>query len=292
MKKLVCLLLAALLALPCALAEQETVYLALGDSITAGWGLNAEAGEKGFPELLAESMGYTLVNRAVSGYRTADVIAQLADPAAAADVARADVITLTIGGNDMIALLLELTAQTYNTMAAVSMPGAPLITAQDVMTILSDPNDLRQQTIMGCAQLAMTGSPEMGIPPLQENGAVAAGLEAYAAALGQLLTALRTLNPDVTIVVATQYNPYMELEGSFAEMNAGVAEGLTGLNAAIIANAPVGGYLVADVNAAFIAAGGDLCNADAATGNMDVHPNAAGHAVIAQAMQAALTPAE
>lgn len=292
MKKLVCLLLAALLVLPCALAEQETVYLALGDSITAGWGLNAEAGEKGFPELLAENMGYTLVNRAVSGYRTADVIAQLADPAVAADVARADVITLTIGGNDMIALLLELTAQTYNAMAAASMPGAPAITAQDVMTILSTPDDLRQQTIMGCAQMAMAGSAEMGIPPLSENPAVAAGLEAYGLALAQLLTALRTLNPDVTIVVATQYNPYMELEGSFAEMNVGVAEGLTGLNAAIIANAPVGGYLVADVNAAFIAAGGDLCNADAATGNMDVHPNAAGHAVIAQVMQAVLTPAE
>ena len=59
--------------LPTAAFAQEKSYVALGDSITTGYGL--QGGEKSFAELVAEENGYTLNNElAKEGATSVDLL--------------------------------------------------------------------------------------------------------------------------------------------------------------------------------------------------------------------------
>lgn len=78
-----------------------TVVLALGDSITAGYGL---APEQAWPALLAEKTGWQIVNGGVSGDKTGDALARLP---ALMDEHAPKLVLVTLGGNDMLRKLPE-----------------------------------------------------------------------------------------------------------------------------------------------------------------------------------------
>jgi lysophospholipase L1-like esterase len=118
----------------------------------------------------------------------------------------------------------------------------------------------------------------------------------YIANLNAVMEYIKSVNPKAKVYVATQYNPYAEFKGKKITMiitmdlnsiYSGMEEGVTKLNAAISENAIKGGYTVVDVKTVFDSAmtkeGTDLYNADSnmKTFNVDFHPNAAGHKVIA-----------
>jgi lysophospholipase L1-like esterase len=87
-----------------AASHGELRIVALGDSITAGTG-DARAG--GYPARLAELLrargrAAMVVNLAVPGAETADVLRRLeSDPRAGAELARADLVLVSAGGNDL-----------------------------------------------------------------------------------------------------------------------------------------------------------------------------------------------
>jgi lysophospholipase L1-like esterase len=86
--------------------QRELVYLALGDSLTAGKGAPYESSFVRQYERLAESsLGLPIVaeNAGKSGATTADILQTIktVDPVRAAAV-RSDIITVTAGGNDLI----------------------------------------------------------------------------------------------------------------------------------------------------------------------------------------------
>ena len=78
-----------------------TVVLALGDSLTAGYGLDPE---QAWPALLAGKTGWRIVNGGVSGDRTADALARLP---ALLDGQAPKLVLVTLGGNDMLRKLPE-----------------------------------------------------------------------------------------------------------------------------------------------------------------------------------------
>lgn len=78
-----------------------TVVLALGDSLTAGYGLDPE---QAWPALLAEKTGWKIVNGGVSGDKTADALARLP---ALLDEHAPKLVLVTLGGNDMLRKLPE-----------------------------------------------------------------------------------------------------------------------------------------------------------------------------------------
>ena len=131
MKKILTFLLLICFVFPVAQAD-EKIYLALGDSITTGYGLAAS--EKGFAKLIAEKNGYKLVNRAVNGATTADVLALLEQQSVLNTVAKADLITLTCGGNDLMGLLFMQSAAVYNTLFPEQ------ISTGDAYAILTNPS--------------------------------------------------------------------------------------------------------------------------------------------------------
>lgn len=287
MKKLVSLILALcmLLTLTGAFAEAQPVYVALGDSITAGYGLGE--GEKAFPQLVAEQGGYALVNHGVNGNTATGILAQLDDPAVLADIARADVITITCGGNDLLAMLYQSVAMVFN----ATVPAVLVIQPGDVLAILANPEDSRHQALQAAAYMVLAGNEEMGVVPFVQSDAMKAALAAYLQNMTAVMTAIRTANPDVQIVIATQYSPYEHFTGDYAALAAGMGAGAQALSQCIGEYAAALGCDVADVYTAFAAVEENLCNATMEPLNLDFHPNAAGHAVIATCMLAALTPA-
>ncbi len=289
MKKIVSLMLMLCLLLPSfgASAEDKPVYLALGDSISTGYGL-AE-GEKGFAEIVAQTNGYTLINRAVNGNVATGILAQLGDPAVLQDISKADVITITCGGNDLMALLFQQMAEVYNATVPAAMPSLK-VKPEDIIVIMANGEDPRQQALMTAAQTAITGNAEMGIAPLVQSEAMKNGITAYLQTLGAVMQTIRTINPDVNIIMATQYNPYNWFDGDYASLNQGVNAGVMALSKYIGDYAAVMGFKVADVYTAFAASEDNLMNASMEPLNLDVHPNAAGHAVIAACFNAVLNP--
>lgn len=88
-----------------------TLYLSLGDSVAAGAGAS-EPAETSFPAVLAEQRDVDLVNLAVGGATTRDIIDRQV-PQAITQLEGDDLafITVSAGGNDLAALIPNATCQ-------------------------------------------------------------------------------------------------------------------------------------------------------------------------------------
>lgn len=288
MKKIFAALLALCLTFSVfgAFSEDAPVYLALGDSITTGYGLKEN--EKSFPEIVAQTKGYALVNRAVNGNTASGIIEQMKEPAVIMDIQKADVITITCGGNDLMGMLYEYVAEIYNG----AVPEAMKIQPGDILGILSNPADARYQALMMAAMTALNGNEEMGVTPFLQSLDVQLAMANFLKDMSIILTGIRMGNPNAKIIFATQYNPYRFFTGVYQGMNEAMEVGANLLSSSITAYSHVLGYEVAEVYAAFGASEENLCNADMTTMNLDFHPNSKGHEVIADCVLKVLNPSE
>ena len=110
-KKMAALLLAlALLCGPGVIAANASpadthagkTFVVLGDSIAAGIGAARE--EYAYARLVADELGLTLAKHAVPGHTSSDLLNILAeDEAAKQSIRQADIINVSIGGNDLLA---------------------------------------------------------------------------------------------------------------------------------------------------------------------------------------------
>ncbi len=261
-------------------ADTAPSYVALGDSISTGYGL-ADKTAEGFTYLLADELGYELTNLAADGNTAAGILAQLQEQSYKDAVADADVITITVGGNDLMALLYSKVAEQTSSTTD---------TAADIPAKLQSGD---YEALVAAINL-LTESREMYIVndedfPIAINGIIAN--------LNAIITKIRSVNSHAEIVVATQYNPYVEFENavlailSLSAVYKGMEAGVNALNTAIVNNA-AGKYTVSNVKAAFDAYTGteDLYNAQppagAAAMNVDFHPTAAGHKLLADTLAA------
>lgn len=284
---LICLCLAMGLLPATAFAQGSPyAYVALGDSISTGYGL-AE-GEPSFVTQLADQSGLTVLNLAQNGATTQDVWNTLeglegADKAA---LENARLITLTVGGNDLMGALYTYLANTYNQANDTSY------TAQDIQLALTG------DASAPVSQLAVLLHLSTSLKSFVDTG-MAEALEQFQADLIRIVQTLRTLNPTAQIILTNQYNPYGILKNvtSFSSLADQFDTGVGKLNAAIqaaIDQAGVEHLTLVDVYTPFQAAidrDENPCNANA-TGlsdiNPDFHPNALGHTLMAQAVAAAL----
>lgn len=96
-----CVICLAMLASACSRPGEErlapgSVVLALGDSITAGYGI---AHDRAWPAQLAARSGWTIVNAGVSGDTTSGALARLPE---LLDEHLPKLVIVEIGGNDML----------------------------------------------------------------------------------------------------------------------------------------------------------------------------------------------
>ncbi len=101
-KKIILFAFTCMLFLVCAKAKTEKKYLALGDSITAGYLLD-DPDKDSFASLFSKKYGFTLTNEAVSGDESGELLEKLDNY----DIASYDVITLCIGANDVLGEFID-----------------------------------------------------------------------------------------------------------------------------------------------------------------------------------------
>lgn len=191
------LLLAACSAEKAASLPPGTVVLALGDSLTAGYGL---APEQAWPALLAARTGWKVINGGVSGDRTDDALARL--PSLLDEHAPA-LVLVTLGGNDMLrkrpeeetradlARILELARGRGAQPVLLATPRPSIAGA--LFQNLSPPAFYaeiageRKVPLIADAVPAVLSDPELKLDPLHPNA------EGHEALAGKAFDALRKL---------------------------------------------------------------------------------------------------
>ena len=249
-------------------------YVALGDSITTGYGL-AE-GETAFPTTVMNNVGATLTNLAADGETSASLLDKLTNESnekytdVTSAVQSADMITLTIGGNDLMDALYAYLAEKYNEGKDESAQ----MTAEDIKALLANPSQNNIITLYFLINYLSDFQPTNAVTSFSGN-------------LGNIISQIKAKNDDVLIVVATQYDPYERLDASgnsdqIGKIKAAFSSGVAALNRAIrTASNNEENFKVADVYTAFQNVEMNPCNASVSPLNLDFHPNAAGHGVIA-----------
>ncbi len=106
MKRFFAVVLSVLLVFGCmavgASAEENALhYVVLGDSIAYGSGITNPV-EACYGKIVADSNGYTYANHSVPGHTTGNLLNRLKDEAVLADVRKADIINISIGGNNFL----------------------------------------------------------------------------------------------------------------------------------------------------------------------------------------------
>lgn len=93
------------------LQNAKPSLVALGDSITSGYGLERNllrVSKKAYPQLLGDELGYRVNNLAVSGWTSQDLLDALENNNRyRTAITHADLITLNIGGNDVLGYLMK-----------------------------------------------------------------------------------------------------------------------------------------------------------------------------------------
>lgn len=88
-----------------AVAESKTKLVILGDSIAQGYGLGSGRDDwynLCYGKLIADANGYDYVNHAIGGHTTYNLNNRLEEEVVISDVADADIIAVSIGGNNFL----------------------------------------------------------------------------------------------------------------------------------------------------------------------------------------------
>ena len=257
-------------------STQGKSYVALGDSISSGYGL--EDGTLSFAQQVAQDNGLELTNLAQDGETSASLLDKLQTDRVSAAVAQADIITITVGGNDLMNALYAYLTDAYNQRN----PENP--TTQEDM----------KNAVMGGDMGVLTFALEVG-PGFSNSEQATQALADFHTHLTQIVLNICAENPQVQLVVVEQYNPYSYLlkelsknpifASSAQSLCAAFGAGVADINNVIAAVAQQQECWVAKVYDAFETAQENPCNASVSVPvklNLDFHPNEYGHALIAQ----------
>ena len=286
----------ALCLMPAAFAQDEEVYIALGDSITTGYAPGDKTVDSPFAKQIADKYSLTLENYAKVGATSDGLLEQVETHKS--DIAKASVVTITIGGNDLMGALYKYLAEKYNENYSPATP----VTGADMPGIIQEAAaDLTSNILFFAALSGWLNSFSSSQEASAAVGLVGANLQTA-------ITNIRSANSGVRIVVATQYNPYtyaVKSNSSFTQISTAFDSGVNKLNDKIKTVVQTNNNaVVADVYTEFQTRmegvdGVNLCNASFSTPmELDFHPNQEGHNVIAEVMgdemfpyRATVTPA-
>ncbi len=245
----------------------------LGDSIAAGYGLDGYVRENepcyetaSYANKLAEKYGLkaesTYFNDAVSGATTADLVNLLSDAEVSTHVKNSDSILISIGGNDLLHVLLgmlEENADTESSEESFQQEGSLNIDPLKIAQILSELPEKTEEAIAG-----------------------------FETDFEALIVKIREINPEALVVIDTIYDPFEGFE-QIPMIDEIAADAIGKINE-IIKNKSAGSdgsdrYVVVDVAAAFEGKNKELTN----IGDLDIHPNADGHALIFELLDKEIT---
>ena len=259
-------------------------YVALGDSVAAGYGLPGyDPGSKtppvgAYPSLVGNALGLTTGSLAYDGITSEGLLELLSDPDIPAYLSNAKVITLSIGSNDILQPFLNIIAQQLGCDSS-QIQGKLKELAQN------DP------TAFAAGIRALDADDGSG---LKNNHILTAAASGFAQNFQGIISAIKTAAPNAKIYVTNVYNPYEEVSipygSGLLNLGASVDGYIKTLNGAFSASSP--DYTLIDAYSDFsgsLRIGTSLVNVNRPAYNFDPHPKAAGHAKIADMILAAYT---
>jgi lysophospholipase L1-like esterase len=228
----------------------EKLYLALGDSLSAGNG-SSDRSRTSFVALISQALGdgYETLNLGVPGDTSDDLLSGRIDHAANEIKARKTdgvpnnetaAITLEIGGNDLLGLYVNLSGKCPSVPEALQ----------------------KQECVDGLRNV----------------------LDHYATNLGETIDALQQVDPNVPIFLETLYNPFSGGSNNLDQIGVLALEGQNGtvfpdgLNDIIRQVGQEKGVTVVDWYPIFVGKYNEYISQDL------IHPNDAGYALMAQAV--------
>ena len=255
MKRIICALLALTVIVAAAwmtasAADKPDTLLLLGDSITYGYGL--EGGRDtcaSYGNLLRDYLGISAgncKNAAVNGATSEDLLAQL--PSLIQNIKNADLIVITIGGNDLLGLIWE---------AGKAVLGDAFSSYGNILDILADPAK--------SVQLAEQMTTEK----------ISAAVAKYTTNISGIMSYIRSNNPNAEVLLLAQYDPMSGVEG-LAPLSTISNTAINMINTAMKAQETAGLCKYVDVYTPFVGHGADWTNILMA----DIHPNFFGHEMI------------
>ncbi len=183
------------------------IYAALGDSISTGYGLIDYVREPqpfapgSFVNILARKLGHRAVNLAIDGLTSSGLNNKLGEIKAQKqseeylDLSSAELITVTIGGNDLLMAMFSVLADIYGIDK-------------------SDPElgDKTFQLLCETVRIDFMGSDvREGFGRLAEKS-VSMG-DMFGENIKTIVSMLHEMNPHTTIVFQTIANPYKDIKG-------------------------------------------------------------------------------
>lgn len=254
-------------------AAQEAVYVALGDSVPAGYGLGdaKDCYVNRFSKLMTEN-GYLnkKYNYAVSGSTTKSLLSgfknmQQTNPKKYEAINNADVITLNIGGNNVLGPFLK----AINTVLVQQFKELGI-------TSITEASDKQLWTIA----LSLYS---MNLDDQMDD--IKKGALSFALDYPKIIDWLKTNAPHAKIIVSTIYNPIPSLLSFYKTSETLLKE----MNNVITNNSAKKGYYTVDVGQAFKEAqenGTQVLNLNIgqykSPMSIDIHPNSTGHELIAK----------
>lgn len=257
---------------------ERAKYIAFGDSIAAGYGLDGYSSTQktipvdSYQALVGNFLNTNPCNYAVTGDDSDDCIRLLDSGAADADLADADVISISIGSNDLLLPFIQIILDFFDV-------DPDSIDASDFSEKFTMPDIDPSQMLSFYKQL-----PKL-LTELADNTHLHTQAGAFAEKFQRIISTLRTKAPNAEIYVSNIYNPFYfvpilkDLSQSYIEE----------INRAFSAGAA--DYTLVDVNTPFSQQ--ELTNvhmdiSDLSNVNVDPHPSVKGHKVIADCFIQAL----
>lgn len=259
-------------------SEKSIHYVALGDSIAAGYGLDGYIDgikvtppKDSYQSILATELGATLVNDAVSGMTSQELIELLKSGACDLELSTADYVTISIGSNDILGLFIKIASSIVQAEENESLLDAidRIFREGDLLKILMKLEEL-------CSEIA-------------DNEEIHQAAKAFTTQFQRVLAIVQEKAPNAKIFVTNNYNPYVALQDEWFPLGS-YAEGyIREMNEAFNKNSME--YTLIDAYQLF--SKGSLVNVTfdlEPTGsvNFDPHPNKEGHQVLAEAFQSAI----
>lgn len=176
---------------------KEPVYIALGDSITAGYGL--ESTDLAYPKIFADKRQLALTNQGVSGMTGSELLESIK---ANEDISKANIITVSIGSNNLLQPLMRIIAENIG-LDLSTVQGDTFTAIKDrIMEIYDNGKGSQQlQSTVNSMVKVLTGNQEL------YNAADNFAQVEFPAIINEI----RAKNPNAQIYVTDIYNPYTDV---------------------------------------------------------------------------------
>lgn len=245
-------------------------YVALGDSITLGTGL-ANIADESYPSLVSDTFNVDVSNYGVDGMNSSWLLYNIEHGDYSDDIKSADLITLSVGSNDILWIFYQIVADAFN---------VDINNTTNLIGSISDnyTNADTFQKIDMISKLYKNAYSEKTKKELNE------AIDKYKKTWPNLINNIKKLNPNSEIVVIEYYNPYhnifLPLVGNGSESFSKYLDlYIDELNSFLYENENLG-YDIAYIKDDFYKTHSTNVSVSLFNFNLDPHPNKLGHEII------------